>query len=139
MCNWAISLSGKEAGTVFKTGWMYSVEERNKEWRWQDCFITNPSSPFWTNAQARSAWMWKTTFTATVGRLASPSLQCHTENPCGNTTSTTCIWMVEAIMSSKRSQKIQLSSDRKNISRTAPALKQDNEQNTFVNAKCIVK
>lgn len=33
MCSWAISLSGKEAGTVFRTGWMYSAEEKNKEWR----------------------------------------------------------------------------------------------------------
>lgn len=36
--------------------------------RWQDCFIINPSLPFWMSAQAQLVLMWKTTFTATVER-----------------------------------------------------------------------
>lgn len=33
MSSWVISLNVKEAGTVFRIGWMYSVVERSKEWQ----------------------------------------------------------------------------------------------------------
>jgi len=32
MSSWVRSWNVKEAGIAFKTGWMFSVEERNREW-----------------------------------------------------------------------------------------------------------